>query len=128
MKIKSILLSGLAALSLGAFTLAPTSAQAQSWRHHREQKQNEWRDIAIGAGAVGLLGALSHDNTLTFVGAAGALYSINRYNQDRDSDGWHRLRAEYFSRPYFYRDGVRYDRRHVWRHGQEYYQFARHGG
>ncbi len=130
MNIKSMIASGVAVLTMGAFTLAPVMAHSQeSWRsHHRRQEQNEWRNLAIGAGAVGVLGALNHDDTLTFVGGAGALYSIYRYNQDRDSDDRRmRLRAMYFSHPYFYRDGDRFERRHVWRHGQEYYQFVRVG-
>jgi hypothetical protein len=127
MKLNSIIATGLAALTMGGAVLAPVTADAQTWRQHRAQKQNEWRNIALGSGAVGLLGLLTHDNTLTFGGAAGALYSYYRYDQDRRStDRQSRLRAEYFSRPYFYRDGVRYDRRTIWRNGQRYYQFYRH--
>jgi hypothetical protein len=93
---------------------------------HRQRTKNEWRNIAIGAGALGVLGLLNHDNTLTFAGAAGALYSLNRYEQDRRSQSrLESARAEYFSRPYFYRDGVRYTRRTVTRHGRTYYQFVR---
>lgn len=94
---------------------------------HRQATKNEWRNIAIAAGAVGLIGALQHDNTLAFVGAAGALYSLNRYEQDRKSQSrTDRLRADYFSRSYFVRDGHRYDRRIVTKGGQRYYQFYRH--
>src|SRR5262245_50980505 len=53
--------------------------------HHRQQKKNEWRNIAIGAGALGLFGFLKHDTTLGLAGTAGALYSANRYEQDRKS-------------------------------------------
>jgi hypothetical protein len=95
--------------------------------NRRQQTKNEWRNIAIGAGALGLLGLLNHDNTLTFGGAAGALYSLNRYEQDRRSqNGLDRARAEYFSRPYFYRNGTRYDRERVHRNGHDYYRFRRH--
>ena len=101
--------------------------QRRDWlsRHRRETK-NEWRNIAAGAGALGVLGLLSGDSTLGFLGAAGTLYSLNRYEQDRRSENrTDRLRAEYFSRPYFYRDGVRYERRLVDRDGRRYYQFER---
>lgn len=95
-------------------------------RHHRQDTKNEWRNIAIGAGALGVLGALSGDRTLAFAGAAGSLYSLNRYEQDRRSQRREeRLRAEYFSRPYFYRDGHRYARRTVYRNGSQYYRFVR---
>jgi hypothetical protein len=92
----------------------------------RQDSKNEWRNIAIGAGALGILGLLSKDNTLTFGGALGALYSLNRYEQDRRSqNSYDRARARYFDHEYFYRDGVRYDRRTVNRNGQRYYQFER---
>lgn len=121
-----------AILSLG---IAPVAANAQSTRDlerlidRRQDKKNEWRNIAIGAGALGIYGLLKKDNTLFFAGTAGALYSLNRYEQDRRSQSdLQRLRADYFSRPYFIRDGVRYDRRLVNRNGQRYYQFVRTNG
>ena len=101
--------------------------QRRDWlsRHRRESK-NEWRNIAIGAGAIGALGFLTHDNFLGFAGTAGALYSLNRYEQDRRSENREeRIRAAYFNHPYFYRDGVRYERRLVRRGGERYYQFVR---
>jgi hypothetical protein len=101
--------------------------QRDDWlsRHRRETK-NEWRNIAIGAGALGALGFLTHDNFLGFAGTAGALYSLNRYDQDRRSENREdRVRAAYFGHPYFYRDGVRYERRLVRRGGDRYYQFVR---
>lgn len=90
----------------------------------RQQTKNEWRNIAIGAGLVGVVGLLKKDNTLFFGGSAGALYSLWRYEQDRKSqNSMDRARAEYFSRPYFVRDGRRYDRRTVSQNGQQYYRF-----
>lgn len=100
------------------------------WRDNRSDRRqdmkNEWRNIAVGAGLVGVLGLLNRDNRLVFAGGAGALYSIYRYEQDRRSQNQlDRARAEYFSRPYFYRDGVRYERQTVIRNGERCYQFAR---
>lgn len=93
----------------------------------RQQTKNEWRNIAYVGGAVAILGLLKHDNTLTFAGTAGALYSLYRYEQDRKSqNSLNHLRAEYFSRPYFVRDGRRYDRHVVTKNGQRYYQFRKH--
>jgi len=92
----------------------------------RQQTKNEWRNLAIGAGLLGVLGLLTKDNTLTFAGAAGSLYSLYRYEQDRKSQSsYERGRAYYFSQPYFYRDGHRFDRRLVTKNGQKYYQFVR---
>jgi len=143
--------SGLMAITLLGSLMGPLAANAQDrdshhdrdYRHddrhwddnqrrdwlsrHRNETKNEWRNIAIGAGAVGALGLLEHDNTLAVLGGVGALYSLNRYDQDRRSeDRTDRLRAEYFNRSHFYRDGVRYDRHTINRDGQRYYQFKRH--
>jgi hypothetical protein len=107
--------------------LNDTVRGSASWEaDRRQQTKNEWRNLAYAAGAVAVLGLLKKDNTLTFAGAAGALYSLYRYEQDRKSQNQlNRTRAYYFSQPYFYRDGVRYDRRTVTRNGQKYYQFVR---
>lgn len=92
----------------------------------RQRMKNEWRNIGYVAGGVALLGLLKNDSRLVFAGAAGALYSAYRYEQDRKSQNeLNRLRAEFFSRPYFYRDGRRYDRRTVVKNGERYYQFVR---
>lgn len=92
----------------------------------RQDTKNDWRNIAYGAGAVAVLGLLKKDNTLTFAGAAGALYSLSRYEQDRKSqNSFNRGRAAYFGQSYFVRDGVRFDRKSVNRNGERYYQFVR---
>jgi len=114
---------------LGSFVM-PITVNAQRGRDYqinrRDKSRDEWKSIATISGAAGLLGLLNHDNTLAFAGAAGALYSMSRYNDDtRSRDRMARARAEYFSRDHFYRDGVRYNRREVDRHGQRYYQFYR---
>ncbi|RYG47736.1 hypothetical protein EON79_06510 [bacterium] len=92
----------------------------------RQDTKNEWRNIAIGSGLVGVLGLLKHDNTLTFAGAAGALYSLDRYEKDRKSqNAQDRGRSSYFSRDHFTRDGDRYDRKTVTKNGKRYYQFIK---
>lgn len=102
----------------------PMTLAEQSRR--RQQTKNEWRNIALVSGGVAILGLIKHDNRLVFAGSAGALYSLYRYEQDRKSQSSiDRLRAAYFGRPYFVRDGVRYDRRLVTKNGERYYQFAR---
>jgi hypothetical protein len=131
MRTKTICASLMAAAVFSGAILTPITASAQSWEdqeyHHRQQTKNEWRNIAIGAGAVGVLGLLKHDSFLTFAGAGGALYSAWRYEQDRKSQSHlDRARAAYFSHPYFYRDGQRYTRKTVWKDGHKYYRFV-HG-
>lgn len=91
----------------------------------RQQTKNEWRNIGIGSGLVALLGLLTNDSRVTFAGAAGALYSAYRYEQDRKSQNRvDRARADLFAQDHFYRDGRRYDRKTVYKNGQKYYQFV----
>lgn len=119
-----ILTSAVAVVAVAAFTAAPLTASAQS--SHRQQTKNTWRNLAIGSGVVGLLGLLKGDSFLTFAGAAGALYSANRYEQDRKSQSRQdRARAQIFSRSSFTRDGHTYRRKTVWKNGKKYYQFVR---
>lgn len=106
--------------------------RSESWRSprqeadRRQQTKNEWRNLAIGSGALSVLGLLQKDKTLFFGGAAGALYSAYRYEQDRKSQSkLERGRASFFDRDHFYRDGVRYERRTVTKGGQRYFQFQR---
>lgn len=118
----------LAAMMLGTMTVTPLAANAQRSNEsaRRQKKKNEWRNIAIGSGALGVLGLLKKDNTLTFAGGAGAVYSLYRYEQDRKSQSKiDRARASYFSKPYFYRNGKRYTRQTVMRNGKRHYQFVR---
>jgi hypothetical protein len=119
-----------ALVAVGAL-MTPMAATAQDHRDrdrssHRQDTKNQWRNIGIGSAAVGLLGLVKHDNTLTFAGAAGALYSANRYEQDRKSQSrTDHARAEMFSRREFDRDGHHYTRHTVKQHGQTYYQYRR---
>jgi len=127
---RSIAVALTAIATIGTLPVFSIPAQAQSnWARQRQTRQNTkntWRNLAIGAGGIGVLGALSHDPTVAILGAAGSLYSLNRYEQDRKSQSnSDRARAEIFSHPYFYRDGVRYDRQMVTRNGDRYYQFVR---
>lgn len=102
----------------------PSYLDAQSKR--RQQTKNEWRNIAILSGAVAALGLLEKDNRLVFAGAAGALYSLDRYEKDRKSQSKiDRARASYFSKGSFYRNGKHYTRRTVKKNGKTYYQFVR---
>lgn len=129
MKFLKALLAPMLALSMmGAMVAAPTNAQAQSASQlkHRQQQKNQWRNIGIGSAAVGLLGLLKHDNTLMFAGAAGALYSANRYEQDRRSQSrMQRARAAMFSKKSYTRNGQRYVRHTTYKNGKKYYYFKR---
>jgi len=93
---------------------------------HRQQTKNTWRNVAIAAGALGVLGMVKHDKTLTVAGAATAVYAAYRYEQDRKSQSKAaRDRAAFWSRPHYERGGVRYERRTVYRDGTPCWQFVR---
>src|ERR1041385_1812263 len=114
MRLKPIITTVFAASVLGSGVIMPVAANAQEYHRshqyrHRQKTKNEWRNIAIGAGALGVLGILNRDPALAFAGTAGALYSANRYEHDRRSQHKiDRARASYFSHDSFYRDGHRY--------------------
>lgn len=76
-------LAGLAA----TMTLMPAISMAQGKydRDHRQSQQNQWQNIGVGSAALGIIGLLTHDDTLAIAGAAGAIYSDTRYEQDRNS-------------------------------------------
>ena len=100
--------------------------KVQSESDRRQETKNEWRNIALAAGALSIIGLINKDSTLTFAGAAGALYAAHRYEEDRKSQNrMDRTRAMYFSKPYFIRDGRRYERRIVWVKGKKFYRFVK---
>jgi hypothetical protein len=86
---------------------------------------NEWSGIAALSGGVALVGALSDDPTLFFAGSVGAFFSISLYNSDEYGNPTQRLRYAYFNRPFFWRNGVRFNRESVTRNGQRGYEFRR---
>jgi len=87
--------------------LAPATSFAQSAYKHRQDTKNTWRNVAIGSGAVGLYGLLSHQNNLALLGAAGAGYGAYRYEHDRKSQRWLKDHPGYSSR-----SSMRRHRRH----------------
>lgn len=116
---------------LGVFTVAvgpmATVSMAQSQASKQRQKhKNDWRNLSIGSGVVALLGLLKGDSTITFLGAAGSLYSAYRYEQDRKSQSkMDRARADLFRKGSFTRDGQRYVKKTKWVKGKKYYYFAK---
>jgi len=88
---------------------------------------NEWAGIAVLAGGVAFEASLNSDPTLVFAGALGVGLAITAYDADQHSgNGEDRLRWAYFSKPYFWRSGARYDRISVVIGGVPSYQFRRH--
>jgi hypothetical protein len=85
MKLQNVIASAAALMSVGALSVAPMTAQAQSAYHHRQQTKNTWRNAAIGSAGLGLFGLFTHQGGLALLGAAGAAYSGSRYEHDRKS-------------------------------------------
>ena len=127
MKLKALLAGMLALSMVGGIVATPSIASAQSTAsRHRQKTKNEWRNLAYLGAGLGVIGALNHDSTLTFIGAAGALYSADRYERDRKSQSrLDRQRAAYFARGYYTRNGHMYRRYTTYRHGHKYYYFKR---
>jgi hypothetical protein len=101
-------------------------AQSREEIERRQKTKNDWRNLAAAGGLATLFGLLKNDKTIMFAGAAGGLYSLHRYEQDRKSQSqMSRARAAMFSRSSFERNGRRYERRLVTKNGQKYYQFVR---
>jgi len=87
---------------------------------------NEWTAIAIGVGGVSLLVSLNSDPYLVFGGEWGQYYPYSLYEVDLNSPiRWRRLRARYFARTYFWRNGVEFHRHTVVRGGKRFYRFSR---
>jgi hypothetical protein len=119
-------ISFLAAGAVLLTALAPVSAEAKSAYDRRQEKKNEWRNIGTAAAALGILGLVKKDSTLTFVGATGALYSAYRYEEDRKSQNkMNKYRYQTFKQGYFYKDGKKYKRYTTWKNGKKYYYFKR---
>jgi hypothetical protein len=142
----SKLIAGLTmATAIAVPTLLPADAQAQRGRYddrrhdyrrsdyrrndrydHRQSTKNQWRNLGIAGGAVGVAGLLTGNRTLTALGLGGGLYSAYRYEQDRRSQNrLDRNRYELFRRRSFDYGGHRYERRERFRDGQRHYYFSR---
>ncbi len=92
---------GLAA-TVAVSALAPMAAMAD------QNSKNQWRNLGIGGAAVAGYGLLKHNNTATLLGAAGAAYSANRYEQDRHHQSQQQSARD--KRAYYYRHHRSYHR------------------
>ena len=92
---------GLAA-TVAAGALSPIAASAD------QNSKNQWRNLGIGGAAVAGYGLLHHNSTATLLGAAGAAYSANRYEQDRHHQS--QAQAARDKRAYYYRHHRAYHR------------------
>jgi hypothetical protein len=127
---KALMCCAAIAGTVGSLMMAPMSASAQSnldnASRHRQKTKNDWRNIGIGSAALGAIGLATHNNTLLIGGAAGAIYSSQRYEHDRRSQSKiDRARARLYGKRYIYHNGHRYARHTHYKNGQKYYTFER---
>ncbi len=109
-------------ITIGALALtiaAPVTAEAQ--RRGRERTRSEWQKLSYAGAALGLLGQLNRDKTLSYLGAAGGAYSLYRWNEDNKAIHRRRDRDEtmYVHRAYgrhWHWERVRHHR-----HGRTWY-------
>ena len=126
------LTSLLAVVAIGGTAVLSAMSPAQSAGDilreidRRRGTENQWRNGAYAGGAAALAGVLLKNNTLTYAGLGGGLYSFYRYEQDRKSrNRLERQRAAFYSAPYRTYRGQRFKRVKVRRNGQQFYQYVR---
>jgi uncharacterized protein YcfJ len=121
MKTQNLALWGITALFASSL-LAPLSALGDN---SRQKKKNNWRNGTIAGGVIAGYGLLKGNKTATVLGAAGAAYSANRYEQERKSqDARKRARARYHrSGGDYYKNGRKYYKYH----GKMYYKDLKTG-
>jgi len=90
---------GLAATAAAA-AFAPLAAHAD--QSSRQSNKNQWRNLGVAGAAVAGYGLLKHNSTATVLGAAGAAYSANRYEQDRHSQSQSQARRDQSARYHRY--------------------------
>ena len=86
------------AIACMALLLVPL-ASAQRYRHRQDMK-NQWRNLAYGSAAVGVLGLLTKHSELTLGGLAGAAYSAYRYEEERKQQSRYGHYRGYYGREY----------------------------
>jgi uncharacterized protein YcfJ len=106
MKTQKLALWGMTALLIGSM-FAPLTALGDD---SRQKNKNNWRNGAIAGGVIAGYGLLKGNKTATILGAAGAAYSANRYEQERKSqDARKHARARYHrSHGNYYQNGRKY--------------------
>ena len=85
MKTLLLKIAVLSVMVLGIALPSVAEAQSRSQLQRRQQQKNQWRNVAYGSAALGALGLINKNSTLTLLGAAGTAYSAHRYEQDRRS-------------------------------------------
>jgi hypothetical protein len=81
--------------ALGA-TMLPMAGPALAGK---QSNKNTMRNLAIGAGALGVYGLAKHNTTLGVLGLAGGAYAASRYEKDRHQQSVNNhKRSKYYHR------------------------------
>lgn len=111
---------GMSALLPGAVLAQHKAAQ------NRQKNKNNWRNLTGVGAAVAGYGLLKGNKTAVVLGAVGAAYSANRYEQDRKSQSKAnaaRQNAHYHRSGYTVRNG----RKYYTYNGHQYYMILKTG-
>src|SRR5579871_6156699 len=96
-------------LATGVLGIASVATSFGQDINHRRHTEDQWRNLTYGSAALGALGLLGGNGTMTTIGAAGALYSASRWQADMHSrNRMERQRAEIFRHDHFMSGGHRY--------------------
>ncbi len=96
------LLAAIAAMAVSAPVLADPDSQ--------QKNKNNWRNLGVVGAAIAGYGLLTHNQNATLLGAAGAAYSANRYEQDRQ----HQSQDNANRQRYYRNGGYGYGRTYGW--------------
>ena len=78
--------------TFAATALSPVLADPGS----QQKNKNQWRNLGVLGAVVAGYGLLEHNQTATVLGAAGAAYSANRYEQDRHNQSQDSANRRYY--------------------------------
>ena len=81
-KMKNQLIKIVTLGALVAAVAAPTFASAETYREHKVEVRNTWKDLTIGSAVIGLAGLASGNRDVAIAGAVGTVYSAYRLNAD----------------------------------------------
>ena len=108
-------------------SVAQTAKQRKAAIAKRVKTKSEWQKAAYAGAGIALLGQLNRDKTASYLGAAGALYSTYRMEEDRKSSNKQKQAlAAHYKQDHYVSKGVRYDRKTVRKNGKPYYTFVKH--
>ena len=116
-----LIIAGIAAIQALSCVAAVSVHAADS----RQKNKNFWRNATIASGAVGLYGLAKHKDTIALAGAAGAIYSAQRYEDDRHSQSQQSAARQSNSRAYYHGNGGSGRRHHD--NGNHYGWYKHHG-